>query len=107
MDKKQIMQYLEYIKSYNIRNDEDVKNISKLINKIAIDYDIKVEKLQKLQLAWRMSDKKDKESFKNKEIELFESLKLEKEILIYFGHKYSQMKMNIKPPVNIVIEKNK
>lgn len=107
MDKKQIMQYLEYIKSYNIRNDEDVKNISKLINQIAIDYDIKVEKLQKLQLAWKMSDKKDKESFKNKEIELFESLKLEKETLVYFGHKYSQMKMNIKPPVNIVIEKNK
>lgn len=106
MDKEQITQYLEYIKSYNIRNEEDVKSISKLINKIAIDYDIKVEKIQKLQLAYRMSDKKDKESFKNKENELFELLKMEKEIIIYFGHKYSQMKMNIKPPVNIIMNKN-
>ena len=106
MDKKQIMQYLEYIKLYNIRNDDDVKNISKLINEILIDYDIKVEKLQKLQLAWKMSDKKDKESFKNKEGELFELLKIEKEIIIYFGHKYSQMKMNIKPSVNIIMNKN-
>lgn len=105
MTKDSIVEYLKYIKTYEIKDGNNVQMIAKIIESVAFDYDENVDKLQKLMNSWKLSDKKDKENYLNKKNVLIELLKLESEILFEFGHKYSQMKMNIKHPVSILYNK--
>lgn len=93
MNIESIKQYTEYIRNYNIRNNEDIQVLANIVKQLAKDYDEKVNQFKYYKERYKTENLV---IYKTKYNEIYDSLKLEMMPIIEFSHKYSEYMLGFK-----------
>lgn len=100
-----INSYISYINKFDIRNENDIQSILSIVKNVTIDYDRNVELFKSIKQQCQSANLNDKKVLIQKANTLIELLKQEMEFIYIFAHKYGEYKMDIKPKVQIIMNR--